>query len=30
MGDTAEIAPQLSCKASEVVVKVNEVSECSF
>ncbi|MGY4535275.1 hypothetical protein ACVW0Y_004428 [Pseudomonas sp. TE3786] len=28
MGDTAEIAPQLSCKASEVIVKVKEVTEC--
>ena len=28
LGDAAEIAPQLDCKASEVVVKVREVTEC--
>ncbi|WP_454865942.1 hypothetical protein [Pseudomonas umsongensis] len=28
MGDTAEIAPQLTCKANEVVVAVREVTEC--
>ena len=28
LGDAAEIAPQLECKASEVVVKVREVTEC--
>lgn len=28
LGDAAEISPQLACKASEVVVKVREVTEC--